>query len=165
MIGGGDCGAVGGMKIGRGNRSTRRKPAPAPLYTPQIPLDQTRDRTRAAVVGSQRLNAWAMERRKVSMYVKLTSSNYKTWITSSSFAPYRESNTGGDPKLILTEIQGRTAAKNHNCNSRLSGHNWNLCIHSRLSRSCFFCFNNAVNLSYMLRKSVMPNYRHEWRKM
>jgi hypothetical protein len=28
MIGEGDCGAIGGMKIGRGNRSTRRKPAP-----------------------------------------------------------------------------------------------------------------------------------------
>jgi hypothetical protein len=27
----GDCGAIGGMKIGRGNRSTRRKPTPAPL--------------------------------------------------------------------------------------------------------------------------------------
>jgi hypothetical protein len=31
MIHEGDCGAIGGMKIGRGNRSTRRKPAPAPL--------------------------------------------------------------------------------------------------------------------------------------
>jgi hypothetical protein len=31
MIDEGDCGAIGGMKIGRGNRSTRRKPAPAPL--------------------------------------------------------------------------------------------------------------------------------------
>jgi hypothetical protein len=30
------------MKIGRGNRSTRRKPAPAPLCPPQIPLYQTR---------------------------------------------------------------------------------------------------------------------------
>jgi hypothetical protein len=32
----GDCdGAeIGGMKIGRGNRSTRRKPAPAPLCPP-----------------------------------------------------------------------------------------------------------------------------------
>jgi hypothetical protein len=38
------------MKIGRGNRSTRRKPAPAPLFPPQIPLDQTRARTRAAAV-------------------------------------------------------------------------------------------------------------------
>jgi hypothetical protein len=37
-----DDGEFGGMKIGRGNRSTRRKPAPAPLCPPQIPLDQTR---------------------------------------------------------------------------------------------------------------------------
>jgi hypothetical protein len=27
MIDEGDCGAIGGMKIGRGNRSARRKPA------------------------------------------------------------------------------------------------------------------------------------------
>jgi hypothetical protein len=32
----------GGMKIGRGNRSTRRKPAPPPLCPPQFPLDETR---------------------------------------------------------------------------------------------------------------------------
>jgi hypothetical protein len=38
----GDCGAIGGMKIGRGNRSTRRKLAPAPLCPPQIPYDQIR---------------------------------------------------------------------------------------------------------------------------
>jgi hypothetical protein len=37
MIDEGDCGAIGGMKIGRGNRSTRRKPAPAPFCPPQIP--------------------------------------------------------------------------------------------------------------------------------
>jgi hypothetical protein len=41
MIDGGDCGATGGMKIGRGNQSTRRKPAPAPLCPPQILHDQT----------------------------------------------------------------------------------------------------------------------------
>jgi hypothetical protein len=39
MIGDGDCGEIGGMKIGRGNRNTRRKPAPAPLCPPQIPHD------------------------------------------------------------------------------------------------------------------------------
>jgi hypothetical protein len=50
-------GVYGGIKIGRGNRSTRRKPAPAPLCPPQIQLDQTRARTRAAAVGSQRLTA------------------------------------------------------------------------------------------------------------
>jgi hypothetical protein len=55
----GDCegGEFGGMKIGKGNRSTRRRPAPAPLCPPQIPLDQTRARTQAAAVGSQRLTA------------------------------------------------------------------------------------------------------------
>jgi hypothetical protein len=58
----GDCedGEFGGMTIGRESRSTRRKPAPAPLCPRQIPLDQTRGRTRAAVVGSQRLTVWVM---------------------------------------------------------------------------------------------------------
>jgi hypothetical protein len=50
-----DDGEFGGMKIGRGNRSTRRKPSPAPLCPPQIPLDQTRARNWAAEVGIQRL--------------------------------------------------------------------------------------------------------------
>jgi hypothetical protein len=57
MIDDGDYGALGGMKIGRGNRSTRRKPAPSPLYPPQIQQEQTLARTRAAAVGSQRLTA------------------------------------------------------------------------------------------------------------
>jgi hypothetical protein len=36
----GDCddGEFGGMKIGGGNRSTRRKPAPTPICPLQIPL-------------------------------------------------------------------------------------------------------------------------------
>jgi hypothetical protein len=62
IIDDGDCGAIGGMKIGRGNLSSRRKPALAPLCPPQIPHDQSRARTRAAAVGSQRLTAWAMAR-------------------------------------------------------------------------------------------------------
>jgi hypothetical protein len=37
-----DDGEFVGMNIGRGNLSTRRKPTPAPLCPPQIPLDQTR---------------------------------------------------------------------------------------------------------------------------
>jgi hypothetical protein len=52
-----DDGEFGGMKIGRGNRSTRRIPASAPLCPPRIPLDQTRARNRVAAVGSQRLTA------------------------------------------------------------------------------------------------------------
>jgi hypothetical protein len=53
-------GVFGGMKIVKGNRSTQRKLAPAPLCPPQIPLDQTRARTRAAAVGNQGLTASAM---------------------------------------------------------------------------------------------------------
>jgi hypothetical protein len=45
-----DYGAVGGMRVGSGNRSTRRKPAPVPLRPPQIPHDLTWDRTRASAV-------------------------------------------------------------------------------------------------------------------
>jgi hypothetical protein len=50
-----DDGEIGGM-IGRGNRSTRRKPAPVPLCRPQTP-HAARTRTRTATVGSQRLTA------------------------------------------------------------------------------------------------------------
>jgi hypothetical protein len=52
MIDDGDCGAIGGMKIGRGNLSTRRTPAPVPLRPPQIPHDVTWART-----GYSRLEA------------------------------------------------------------------------------------------------------------
>jgi hypothetical protein len=50
-----DNGEIGGM-IGKGNRSTRRKPAPVPLCPPQTP-HAARTRTRAAAVGSQCLTA------------------------------------------------------------------------------------------------------------
>jgi tetrahydromethanopterin S-methyltransferase subunit G len=55
-----DDGEISGM-IGRGNRSTRRKPAPVPLCPPQTP-HAARTRTRSAAVGSQRLTAWATAR-------------------------------------------------------------------------------------------------------
>jgi hypothetical protein len=55
-----DDGEIGGM-IGRGNRRTRRKPAPVPLCPLQTP-HAARARTRAAAVGSQRLTAWATAR-------------------------------------------------------------------------------------------------------
>jgi hypothetical protein len=40
-----EFGAVSGMKIGRGNQSTRRKSALVPLCTPQIPHELTWART------------------------------------------------------------------------------------------------------------------------
>jgi hypothetical protein len=32
-----ECGTVGGMKIGKGNRSTRRKPVPVSLFSTTHP--------------------------------------------------------------------------------------------------------------------------------
>jgi hypothetical protein len=59
MIDDDECGAVGGMGTGRGNRSTRRKSAPLPLSL-QIPHELTGAPIRAATVGSQRpvMNLW-----------------------------------------------------------------------------------------------------------
>jgi hypothetical protein len=46
-----ECGATGGMKIGRGNRSIRTKPALGPLPPSQIPLSLVCNRTRAPRSG------------------------------------------------------------------------------------------------------------------
>jgi hypothetical protein len=73
-----DDGEFGGIKIGRGNRSTQRKPAPVPLCPPQIPLGQTRSRTRAAAVGSQLLTAWAMARPSLHCNLSWSSATHRT---------------------------------------------------------------------------------------
>jgi hypothetical protein len=65
--------AVDEMRIGKGNRSTRRKSASVPLCPPQIPHDLTWDWTRAAAVGNRRLTAWAMARPSVEGLVSLGS--------------------------------------------------------------------------------------------
>jgi hypothetical protein len=57
MIDDDECGAVGGMRIGKGIRSTLRKSATVPLCPPEIPHDMTWARTRATAVGSRRLTA------------------------------------------------------------------------------------------------------------
>jgi hypothetical protein len=62
MIDDGDCGAIGGMRIGGVNRSTQRKSAPMPLCPPQIAHDLTRTRARAVAVGSRRVTTWATAR-------------------------------------------------------------------------------------------------------
>jgi hypothetical protein len=62
MIDDDDCGAVGGMRIGRRNRSIQRKRTPEPLCPPQIPHEQTRARTPAVAAGSQLLTARAKAR-------------------------------------------------------------------------------------------------------
>jgi hypothetical protein len=50
------------MRIGKGNRSTRWKPAPVSFCQPQIPHDLNRSRIRAEAVGSRHLTDWPMTR-------------------------------------------------------------------------------------------------------
>jgi hypothetical protein len=42
MMDDGNCGTIGGMKIGKGNRKTKRELATVPLCLPQIPHDLIR---------------------------------------------------------------------------------------------------------------------------
>jgi hypothetical protein len=76
-----DDGEIGGM-IGRGNRSTRRKLAPLPLCPPQTP-HAARTRTRTAVVGSQRLTAWATARPLTASLHKIFHLPFHWWTVFS----------------------------------------------------------------------------------
>jgi hypothetical protein len=60
MIDEDQCGTDDGMRTGRGNRTTRRKPAPVPLCPPQISHDMTWTRTSTDAEGNRRLTVWAM---------------------------------------------------------------------------------------------------------
>jgi hypothetical protein len=55
-----EYGTVGGMRIGRGNRSTRRKHSSVPLSPLQIPRDLTWNRTWTAAMGSRRLTVFVV---------------------------------------------------------------------------------------------------------
>jgi hypothetical protein len=70
-----ECGAIDGIRIGRGNRSTRREPASVPLCPPQIPHDLTRARTWAASVEIWRITAWTMARSSKSGFYAVVLKN------------------------------------------------------------------------------------------
>jgi hypothetical protein len=122
------------MKIGKGNRSARRKPAPAPLCPPQIPLDQTRDRTRATAVGSQRLTAWAMAR-----------SQWQLCYVADDSIPFKWSFKG------------------IRCNAAFRPLATNACLYVGASSVCFQCclfptvhFPNANSSALWALMSVLP---------
>jgi hypothetical protein len=54
MVDDDECGAVGEMRIGRGNRSNPRKMSPVQLRPLQVPHDLAWARTRHSLVGSYR---------------------------------------------------------------------------------------------------------------
>jgi hypothetical protein len=86
----GEYGAFGGMKIGRGNRSTRRKPVSVPLRAPQISHGLIWARTRAAAAGNRRLTVRILPRTNVGLLrvIRLRSFSGKSELfvrTSQSF--------------------------------------------------------------------------------
>jgi hypothetical protein len=72
-----ECGAVGGMKVGKGNRSTWRKHASAPLCPTQIPHELNWARSRTTAVESERLNACPIALQ--SMWERLLSNKQTPW--------------------------------------------------------------------------------------
>jgi hypothetical protein len=60
---------LNGMRINRGNVSTRRKPALVPLCPPQNQHNLTWDRTGASAVRSRQLTAWSMARPDTRFYL------------------------------------------------------------------------------------------------
>jgi hypothetical protein len=102
MIDDDECGAVGGMRIGRGNRSIRRKPVTVSLCPPQFPHDQTRARTRAAALGSRRVTAWAMARPCPLKFFFCSRWKSNPGLPTRSPSLYRLSYTGsGEATMLL----------------------------------------------------------------
>jgi hypothetical protein len=60
-----DYGAVGGMRIGKENQCTCRKPAPVPLCPPKIPHDLNR-------IRATRTGSWRLITRDVEWSLRLT---------------------------------------------------------------------------------------------
>jgi hypothetical protein len=74
-------GAIGGMKFGRGNRSTRRKPTPAPICPPQNPTWQTRSRTPDRSGGKPATNRLSYGATSCQEYIAKYMSERKTFRT------------------------------------------------------------------------------------
>jgi hypothetical protein len=101
-----ECGAVGKMRIGRGNRSTRRKPASVPVCPPQIPHDLTRARTRAAAVENRRLTALVMARPCLGLEYVVVYLNfphtYSCFLYAGTSLQFR---VGTQSRLILYKLE------------------------------------------------------------
>jgi hypothetical protein len=112
-----ECVATFGIRIGLGNRSTRRKPATIPLCRPQIPHYLTRVRIPASAIGSRRLSAWAtvlpfesgkscwmdfgsLHISDFTLYWLLRVAGKKTPWPESTSEPYRPSNRRLSAKLV-----------------------------------------------------------------
>jgi hypothetical protein len=75
-----ECGAVCGMRIGRRNRSTRRKPSPVQLCRPQIPHNLIWARTGAAAVGAVILVPDLFISLSFRIYASTTHHNFRRYL-------------------------------------------------------------------------------------
>jgi hypothetical protein len=96
-----EYGVVGGMRIGRGNRNTRRKPTSVSLYPPQIPHKLTwNPGRRSRKLATNRLSyGTALLRTLVTIIgVRQSRSGY---LSDKSLEPYRCANL---PGLYLKDV-------------------------------------------------------------
>jgi hypothetical protein len=71
------CGAVCEMRIGRGNQTTWRKPAPAPLCPPQILYDLSWDRTKSCRSGKPATKiSWIISEHSLLKFTFASSQQY-----------------------------------------------------------------------------------------
>jgi hypothetical protein len=80
-----ECGAVVGMRISKGNRSTRRKPAPVPFCPPKILQDLTRARTRACFGGKPATNCLSYGSATIFVLISPLSASFSAWVVHFVF--------------------------------------------------------------------------------
>jgi hypothetical protein len=107
------------MRIGRRNRSTRRKPTPVPFYPPQIPHDLTGDITWVAALGSPRLATWSVAWSlcsrvllKMQMFRKpvLAPSSSERRL-STMLGPEKCLSGAGSRRRVMPKVLGTTSSK------------------------------------------------------
>jgi hypothetical protein len=71
-------GAVSGVRTGRENSRTRKKPIPVPLSEPRMPHELTWDRTQAAGVGSRKRQKESNLKKPAALAMILTKQSTET---------------------------------------------------------------------------------------
>jgi hypothetical protein len=111
-----ECGAVGGMRIGRGNRSTRTKPAPLPLCPPQILHDLAWARTQAVAVGSYylhlRFDVWSCSSVGI---VNIVRAGWQTDRAQRMLAVFWDVTLYGPPVFRCNSLRTSSGAKISTC--------------------------------------------------
>jgi hypothetical protein len=110
------CGAVGGMRTGKGNWRTGRKLTPVLFRLPQISCYQVWNWTWVAAVGSQWPATWAMPWPKWATVVLIVSTEISVWNFSlanqSLYGMTDEFDTGHGPLYLFTTLHFQITCKN-----------------------------------------------------